>query len=371
MAVVLGVVAAVLLVLTALVGPAPASPWLRILVVLAQWVGPLLLVAAVAVQIRQRLAAWARHVLIDLAGPALIRAMPPRDVVDLALARVFGDKVGHQEIVTALLGGPGRDPAARDTAISKETAADIRLERIDESTCLTELTWTHEFSGVRNNHLLVMFATWDRDIYTSVIQERTYPLFEIWRVLDEDALDQFVPGLKDRLDVGITYRDESGSVHDVELRSVDGEEVAFRHYDRFVRLPDWVDRKNLAIYRVDLHDLADPDHVVHSVERLTLRASTVGSFDQGYVFWSPPHPCYVTRVVFDLRRLAQPGEMLVYQLVTSVLKLTEVPQHGTWSPVCDRIEVNVDSWMLPGHGVTLLWRPTYPTELQHDDLDRR
>jgi hypothetical protein len=159
-------------------------------------------------------------------------------------------------------------------------------------------------------------------------------------------------------------------VHDVELRSVEGEEVAFRDYDRFVRLPDWVDRKNLAIYQVDLHDLADPDHVVHSVDRLMLRASTVGAFDQGYVFWSPPHPCYVTRIVFDLRRLAQPGETLVYQLVTSVLKLTEVPQHGTWSPVRDRIEVNVDSWMLPGHGVTLLWRPTSTTEPQHDDLDR-
>ena len=194
--------------------------------------------------------------------------MPPRHVLSLALGRVFGDKVGHQEIVTALLGGSGRDPDARDTAVSKRTTANVRLQRIDESTCLTELTWTHEFSGVRNNHLLVMFATWDRDIYTSVIQERTYPLFEIWRVLDEDALDQFVPGLKDRLDVGITYRERSGSLHDVGLRSVDGEEVAFRHYDRFVRLPDWVDRKNLAIYQVDLHDLADPDHIVDSVESL-------------------------------------------------------------------------------------------------------
>ena len=293
--------------------------------------------------------------------------MPPRHVLSLALGRVFGDKVGHQEIVTALLGGSGRDPDARDTAVSKRTTANVRLQRIDESTCLTELTWTHEFSGVRNNHLLVMFATWDRDIYTSVIQERTYPLFEIWRVLDEDALDQFVPGLKDRLDVGITYRERSGSLHDVGLRSVDGEEVAFRDYDRFVRLPEWVDRKNLAIYQVDLHDLADPDHIVHSVESLTLRASTVGSFDQGYVFWSPPHPCYVTRIVFDLRELAHTDETLVYQLVTSVLKLTEVPQHGTWTPVPDRIEVNVDSWMLPGHGVTLLWRPTYGTEAQLDD----
>ena len=202
-----------------------------------------------------------------------------------------------------------------------------------------------------------------------MIQERIYPLFEAWRLLDEEELDQFVPGMKDRLDVGISYRDASGCLHDVPLQSVDGEEVALHDYDRFVRLPEWIDRKNLVIYQVDLHDLADPDHIVRSVERLVLRASTVGSFDQGYVFWSPPHPCYVTRIVFDVRELAEPGEKLVYQLVMSTLKLTEVPLRGTWTPADDWIEVGVDSWMLPGHGVTLLWRPIYEAEPpRHDPL---
>ena len=166
MAVVLVVAALAFLGLSAVIGPGPESVWLRLVYTFAQWTGPLLMLAAAAWAIRRRCAEWVRNRLVDLAGPALISAMPPRTVLNSALARVFGDNVGHHEVVTALLGGSGRDPAARDTAVSKETSAAIRLERIDRSTCLTELTWTHEFSGVRNNHLLVMFATWDRDIYT-------------------------------------------------------------------------------------------------------------------------------------------------------------------------------------------------------------
>ena len=70
-----------------------------------------------------------------------------------------------------------------------------------------------------------------------------------------------------------------------------------------------------------------------------------------------------------MRELAEPGEKLVYQLVMSTLKLTEVPLRGTWTPADDWIEVGVDSWMLPGHGVTLLWRPIYEAEPpRHDPL---
>ncbi len=369
MAVVLGVVAAFLLVLTALVGPVPASPWLRIVVVLAQWVGPLLLVAAVAVQIRQRLSAWVRRCLIDLAGPALITSMPPRTVLSAVLAHVFGDQVGHQEVVTALLGGSGRDPAAKDTAVSRNTNVQIRFERIDQSNCMSELTWSHEFSGVRNNHRLVMFATFDRDIYTIVITERVFPLFEAWRVHDEEQLDQFVSGMRDRLNLGISYRDAAKELHVVAPTRAQGEEVALADFDRFVKLPNWVDRKNLVIYQVDLHDLADPDHIVDSIERLSFRASTIGLFDQGFVSWTAPHPCYVGQVVFDVCRLAYEGEKLVYQVVVTSLKLADVPLGGTWTHVPDQIVVAIDSWMLPGHGVTLLWRPVTGSE-PRDDPDR-
>jgi hypothetical protein len=369
MALVLGVAAVVLLVLSAVVGPAPASVWLRLVVVFAQWAGPLLLVASLAVLLRRSLTAWVRRLLIDLAGPALISAMPPRTVFNTVLARVFGEKVGYQEVATALLGGSGRDPAARDTAVSKDTVAHVRFERVDERKCLTEITWSHEFSGVRNNHHYVLFATTDADILTLVNSERVHPLFEIWRVEDEDKLADFVPGLKDQLDVGVTYRDGDGRVHVVEPRPVVGEEVALGDYGRFIRMPRTVDAQNLVIFHLDLHDLSDPDHVVDSIERMTLRISTVGSFDQGYLSWSAPYPCFVTKIVFDVRQLAWRNEELVYQVIASTLKLTDIPLRGTWTREPERVEIVVDSWMLPGHAVTLLWRPVTETESRHG-LDR-
>jgi hypothetical protein len=362
MAVVLVVAAVALLAISAVLGPGVESVWLRIFYIFAQWTGPLLLLVAAAHVLRRRLSSWVADRLVDLAGPALISAMPPRMVLNAVLARVFGDKVGHQEVTTALLGGGGRDPAARDTAVSKGTTVEIRFERIDESACLTEITWSHQFSGVRDNHHFVMFATTDAEIFTLVNNDRAYPLFEAWRFENEDQLDAFVPGLKDGLEVGISYRAADAKLHVVDLQPASGEEVALRDYDQFVKMPAWVDRQNLVIFHLNLDDFADPDHVVDSIERLELRASTVGSFDQHFTTWSAPHPCFVNKIVFDVRQLARDGETLVYQIVAATLKTSYLPLRGTWTHVVDEIEVNVNSWMLPGHAVTLLWRPIYGAE---------
>ena len=124
MAVVLVVAAVALLAISAVLGPGVESVWLRILYIFAQWTGPLLLLVAAAHVLRRRLSSWVADRLVDLAGPALISAMPPRMVLNAVLARVFGDKVGHQEVTTALLGGGGPDPAARDTAVSKGTTVE-------------------------------------------------------------------------------------------------------------------------------------------------------------------------------------------------------------------------------------------------------
>lgn len=216
MAVVLVVAALALLVVSASIGSSAHPIWLTIIYVLAQWTGPLLLLAAAALVVRRRLSSWVRDQLIELAGPALISTMPPRTVLSAVLARVFGDKVGHQEVATALLGGGGRDPGARDTAVSKDSTVSIRLERISDASCLSEFAWSHEFSGVRNNHHYVMFATTDPEIFGCVNRERTYPLFEAWFLETDDQLEDFVPGLRERLDVGVSYRDVYGVLHRVE-----------------------------------------------------------------------------------------------------------------------------------------------------------
>jgi len=106
------------------------------------------------------------------------------------------------------------------------------------------------------------------------------------------------------------------------------------------------------------------DHVVDAIETLTIRASNVAAFDLGYLVWSPPHPCFVHTVTFDVSRLARPGEDLVYLIVLGTIKGAGIPINH-WTPLPDRIEVPVESWMLAGHNVTLLYRPATPAELPH------
>jgi hypothetical protein len=362
MAVVLAVAAGILLALSALLGPDQHSPLLRAVYVFAQWTGPLVLVLLAFRLLWRRVRDWAARQLVGIAGPALIRAMPPRAVLEALLPWVYGDTVGHDDVVTGVLGGAGRDPSGRDTAVSRSTVARFRLQAIDDSTCTSESTWTHEFSGVRRNHKLVVFATADPDIAALVATGRVYPLFEMWLLKDEDELEEFVTTLRTTFHLGATYTELGGQVHEVAPRRLKGEEVALRDYDGFVRLPDVVDRKNLRIVEFDLWDLADADHVVESIESVTIRVTGVFPIDIGFVTWTPPYPCFVRDITFDIVDLAPEGRRLVYLVTGSNIKKVRVPLRTQWLEVVEPIEVNVDAWMLPGNAVTLLWRPLNGTE---------
>jgi hypothetical protein len=356
MAIVLGLAASLCLLAVALIGLDPAQPSLRLVSVLALWLGPISLLLLVGLLGRRRLMRWAERTLVGIAGPALIRMMAPRTVLGALLPWIYGDCVSHQDVLTAVLGGAGKDPSGSDTAVSRSTTAHFRLQAIDDQSCLTEATWKHEFSGVRNNHRLVVFATCDQDVLDLVIRERLYPLFEVWNFQDEDQLEEFVPTLRESLKIGISYFDADGSLHEVPPRFQPSEEVALRDYDQFVRLHDGVDRNNIRIVQLDLHDLADPDHVVESVESLSIVASSRNAHDLSYYTWTPPHPCFMTVATFDVSELPRDGEKLAYLVLPSNMKRAAVPLEGGWLHGRDTIEVAVNAWMLPGHGVTLLWR---------------
>lgn len=364
MAAVLTVAAAVLLVVSALLGPDQPSLWLRVVYMFAQWTGPLLLIVLGVLVLWRRVRPWVIRTLVEMASPALIRAMPPRTVLEALLPWVYGDAVGHQEVLTGVLGGAGRDPAGRDTAISRGTTAFFRLWAVDDRVYGIEQTWTHDYSGIRDNHKLILFATSEPAIANLVASERIFPLFELWLV-DEDDLDEFVPSLRATLEVGVSYTDVLGDLHRVLPRPLDGEEVALRQYDRYIRLPDDVDPHNIRIVEFDLHDLANPDHIVGSVERLSLRIVQHG-VNNGYLNWTPPHPCYVRSITFDVRDLAMQGQKLVYTMLGSTIRKLRVPLRMQWVEVADQIEINVDAWMLPGHTVTLLWRPVDGLGPGHD-----
>lgn len=343
-----------LLFVAAALGGQPA-PWARAITMLAQWLGLLLLAALVLYLARRRLLAWARERLIDVAGPALVRSMSPRAVLTALLPSIYGVREPYQEVITAVLGGAGRELSGTDTTVSRNTTAHIRLQSIGGTACTGEISWSHEISGMRNNHRYVIFATCDRDLYALVNQERVFPLFEAWKLDNDDQLEDFIPTLRASLQIGVTYMDMDGCMHVAEPRRQEGVEVALRDFDQYVRIPSGMDRKDLRILQFDLYDLADPDHVVESVEQVSIRAAHVFPAELAYLSWSSPHPCFVRRITFDVADLPLEGEELLYFVTLATLNRGIV--HQRWRGAGGRIEVAVDSWMLPGHGVALAWRP--------------
>jgi hypothetical protein len=351
MAVVLAVAAVVLLVVAAMLGPDNPSPWLRVVYLLTQWIGPVLAILAALVVARRRLNGWMDRRIAELTGPLIVNAMPPRKVLGAVLSRVYGDS-RYSDVITGLLGGGGNDPDGSDTAVSRSTTAQFRLSAVDDFSASAEVTWTHRFSGVRNNHKFIVFVTFDADIWSVVSTERIFPLYESWLLTDEGLFEEFVP----KMHVGVSYLDQDGVLRSVDPVPVPGEEIPLRNYDEYVRLRDGMDRKNLRILEFDLWDLADPDHVINSIESVSVRASVLTPIDDGFITWSAPHPCFVERITFDVVELAPKGQSFVFKVVPFTMRGSG-PTSGSWSELGKVMELTVNDWMLPGHGVTLLWRP--------------
>lgn len=356
MTVLLAMVAVVLLVVAAVVGSDNPSPWLRGVYVLAMWAGPALVVFTAWRVFGGRVVDRVRTVLRGITGPSVIQQLPPRSVLNTTLQPVYGDRPLDGELLTALLGGAGRDPAKGDTAVSRSTSAIFRLEAIDDSFCRVEVTWTHDYSAIRDNYMFVVFATSDTALAGTLVSERRLPLFELW-VLDEETFEEFVPTLRESTSFGITYTDTDGMLREVAPTPMHGREVVLAEFDRYVRLPDHVDRHSVRIVSFDLFDLAHDDHVVDSIRTMSMRTTFRGSIDQRYTTWSPPHPCFVESVVFDVTGLPRGGERFTYLVLASTIKKAGLVLSGGWQEFADLITVDVRAWMLPGHGITLLWRP--------------
>jgi hypothetical protein len=355
MAVGLAAAAAVCFVVAAAVGPDGPSFWLRLIYLMAVCAGVVLLVAAIVWAFRRRFEQLLADRLVDLASPSLIRAMPPRAVLGSLLPWIYGDTTDHEDVLTGVLGGAGRDIDGGDTAVSRSTTAHFRIRTVGDEVCISEAEWTHELTGVRRSHKFVVFATHDEHIASMVAQQRRFPLFESFRVLDDDALDDFIRLVRDQLHVGIAYTDSSGRPHRVAPRPLSGELVPLRRFQEYVTLPDEVDRNDLCIVQFDLWDLADDDHVVRTVDSLTIRAVGTPGADLGFYTWSAPHPCFVATITFDVGDLFPPRGR--YEFVAVPFTLTQQAMSSiNWRAVKEPIVLTLDSWMLPGHGVTLLWR---------------
>jgi hypothetical protein len=105
------------------------------------------------------------------------------------------------------------------------------------------------------------------------------------------------------------------------------------------------------------------------VESFTLKASSNGA-NIGFFTWSVPFPCYVRDLVFDVKDLARDTETLVYAVVPSAVGWYRFAVRREWMIIEDTFRFTLNSWMLAGHGVTLLWRSANAVEQENASRSR-
>lgn len=306
--------------------------------------------------------------LVRLSGPSIVRSLLPQQVMTTFLSTIYGDEDANHDVVAGVLGGEGAQPHGADLTISTHTTVDYELRGVDQETYELISTVTYSFKENVTDHRFVIFATCDLVLRDSIALACRLPLFESWFVPDRSLFDQSVDAMLPSVSIGIRYTDLEGGQHDVEPNKIELTEVGYRNwpeYLTFFREPlGTMPRQSpsqymgtLRIFECDLGELADIDHAVGSVKHLSLRSTTLQRIDDGFCFWQAPYPCYVQRISFHATELDRNGEeSWLFRIVPFTFRSTIAT--GGWTQGDQLSDLAVRSWLLPGHGVALLWKPS-------------
>ncbi len=305
--------------------------------------------------------------LLRVSGPSIVRALLPQQVMTTFLSEIYGDSEANRDVVAGVLGGEGAEPHGADLTISTHTTVDYELRAVDHHTYELISTLTYSFKENVTDHRFVIFSTCDPLLRDSITLACRLPLFESWFVPDRSLFEQSVDAMLSSVNIGIRYTDLDGGHHEVPPSKIELTEVGYREWPEFLtffRGPvGTMSRQNpaqyfgaLRIFECDLGELTDLDHAVGSVENLSLRSTTLQRVDDGYCFWQAPYPCYVERISFDAAALALNGTTSwLFRVVPFTFRSTTT---GGWAPAEQLSDLVVRSWLLPGHGVALLWKPS-------------
>lgn len=343
----------------------------RIAADLARLVGAVAVVAGLLVAAYEVwLHPWWVDELAALSGPALLDAMLPAQVQSAVLRKVYGDSPANHDVVHGVLGGEGIQPDGSDLSISTSTSVHLELRSEVPGTYEQISTVGYTFRAGLGDTRLIIFATCDPRLRDMIAAACDRPMFDWWYVADQDIFAESVAGMLSSVEVGVRYRSAPDDLHDIPLTKIEPRYVPFdewhHHLTFFRESMGPVPKQDpnhyiatLAIYECDLTDVEYPDHPIERVEGLTSRIATLGSTDDGFCYWQPPYPCFVDEIAFDVAGLgSDDGTQYQFRIVPFVLRAGSVPTSWTGAGILPAVRVR--SWLLPGHGVMLMWRPRSP-----------
>lgn len=310
---------------------------------------------------------WLAGELTRVAGPRIVEALLPHQVMETFLDSIYGPNEANRDVVTGILGGEGRRPQGKDLTISTHTDVHLELRAVDEERYHLTTAVTYSFRKNVPVDRFIIFATSSALLRDSISSGCQLPLFELWFFPDAENFQNTVDEMRPSVRLAIEYLDHEGVHHAAPASKLHLQEVKYQRWADYLsffredmgRLP----RQNTAdylgelrIFECDLSAIASDDHRVSAIERLSVRATALLSIDEGYCYWQAPYPCYVDRILFTVKELAIDGADS-YEFYIAPFTFRSNTASGRWLTADELPELEVRSWFLPGHGVALLWRP--------------
>ncbi|UQS21998.1 hypothetical protein L1857_03740 [Amycolatopsis thermalba] len=285
-----------------------------------------------------------------LSGPGIVDSMAPKQLLDVLLSSIYGRDDATHDVVTGLLG--------RHLAVSTHTEVDLELTALSGELYELRYTCTYRFRRPLVTNKFVLVMTSDAEVRDSLVAGIELPLFDLWFFPDRSGFDEAAARTLASVRIACDYLDAEGNARSSAPVQPDLREVPGRLIGQYLK-PELRRRLDLPsaklhVFECDLGRLAG--RAVRSIERLEVRVAGPQHVNDGYCYWQPPFPCYVEQVRVNAGALNVAGRA-EWQFRTVPFTFRSGSSVAEWLPATTPTTLDIESWLLPGHGVAVLWRP--------------
>lgn len=300
-----------------------------------------------------------------ISGPGIVEHLLPSEVLRTFLSSVYGPNDANDDVVAGVLGGDGMRPRGDDLTISTSTTVKLELQGIDTKTYHLMTTQRYQFRNHVPTERFVIFATSNATLRDSISAACRHPLFELYFIPDPSLFLDSVDDLRHSTQIAIDYLDHEGQRRSAEPSQIPPVEVRFDQWANYLtffrestgplgKLSPVDHMSDLRILECDLSRIAD-DHVVRAIRELTVWSRTLQRTNDGFCYWQSPYPSFVDTISFDATGLAV-EQSPKHEFRVMPFTFRSATAAARWLEAGELEDLDVRSWLLPGHGVALLWR---------------
>jgi hypothetical protein len=346
---------------------------------------PFFLTVALAILVYEK---WLRQSFISelkrLSGPQIIKALRPREALHALLEDVYGNNNhgANRDVVVSVLGGRGEAADRRDLTVSDSTRVDITLaDHADASKY--DLTFSVSYHLARRESPdtpFVFFITTDAHLRDLILLGCDQPLFDFWYVPDASP-DLDLATLTKLVSVQVDYDDPGGEPHTsppfspIAMTPIPQDD--WWRYLRFFREDIGNERvlnpcdykSTLAVMTFSFRQVLDEERFhCDFVRGFKLASTTTQQKSTGYCYWVAQYPCLVEVIKFDTSGFTLPGVQRSRPEFHMVPFLIRADTKENTSPP---LTLAPHTWLLPGHGVSLLWKLASSDALTATEADAK